>query len=68
MNEQQLGIIDSVKESKERRRNDRCNVLKQNKLHPQFFNQIEEVKRQEKWLSLRDGRIKRETESLIMTA
>ena len=33
----------SVKEFKRRRRNNRGNVLKQKKLHGQFFNQIEEV-------------------------
>ena len=41
-------------------------MLKQKKLHGQFFNQIEEVAGEEKWLWLRDGSIKRETESLIM--
>ena len=34
----------------------------------QFVNQIEEVAGEEKWLCLRDGSIKRETESLIMAA
>ena len=66
--EQHLGMIESVKEFKERRRNERSNVSKQKKLHGQFFNQIEEVAREEKWLRLRDGSIKRETESLIMAA
>ena len=61
-------MIDSVKKCKERRRNERSNVLKQKKLHGYFFNQIEEVAGDEKWLWLRDGSIKRETESLIMTA
>ena len=42
--------------------------MKQKKLHGQFFNQIEEVAGEEKWLWLRDGSIKRETESLIMAA
>ena len=32
-----------MKEFKRRRRNNRGNVLKQKKLHGQFFNQIEEV-------------------------
>ena len=41
--EQHMGIIESVKEFKERRRNERSNVLKQKKLHGQFFDQIEEV-------------------------
>ena len=53
--------MNSVKEFKERRRNDRNNVFKQNKLHGQFFNQIEEVARKETWLWLRDGNIKIET-------
>ena len=43
-------------------------MLKQKKLHGQLFNQIEEVAAKEKWLPLRDGSIKRETESLIMAA
>ena len=43
--DQHLGIIESVhvKEFKEKRRNERSNVLKQKKLHGQFFNQINEV-------------------------
>ena len=36
-------MIGSVKEFKRRRSNNRGNVLKQKKLHGQFFNQIEEV-------------------------
>ena len=38
--EQHLGMIESVKELKQRRRNEQSNVLKQKKLHGQFFNQI----------------------------
>ena len=64
--EQHLGMSESVKEFKERRRNERSNVLKQKKLHGQFFSKIEGVAVEEKWLWLRDGSIKRETESLIM--
>ena len=66
--EQHLGMIESVKEFKERRRNEQSNVLKQKKLHEQFFNQTEDVAGDEKWLWLRDRSIKRETESLIMAA
>ena len=66
--EQHLGMIESVKEFKERRRNERSNALKQKKLHGQFLNQIEGVAGEEKWLWLRDGSIKRETESLIIAA
>ena len=44
------------------------NVLKYKKLHGLFFNQIEEVPGEEKWLWLRDRNIKRKTESLIMAA
>ena len=40
---QYLGMIESAKEFKERRRNERSNVLKQKKLHGQFFNRTEEV-------------------------
>ena len=40
--EQHLGIIGSVKEFQERRRNKGSNALK-HKLHWQFFNQIKEV-------------------------
>ena len=36
--EQHLGMIESVKEFKERRRNERSNVLKQKMLHRQLFN------------------------------
>ena len=63
-NEQHVGMIEHVEEFKERRRNEQSNVLRQKKLHGQFFNQIEEVAGEEKWLWLRDGSIKRETESL----
>ena len=38
------------------------------KLHGQFFNQIEEVAGENKWLWLREGSIKKDTESLIMVA
>ena len=66
--EQHLGMIESVKEFKESRRNERSNVLKQKKLYGQFFKQIEEVAGEEKWLWLRDGSIKKQTESAIMAA
>ena len=36
--EQHLGMIESVKEFKGRRRNEQSNALKQKKLHGQFFN------------------------------
>ena len=42
--------------------------MKQKKLHRQFFNQIEEVAGEDKWSWLREGSIKKETESLIMAA
>ena len=66
--EQHLGMTESGKEFKDRRRNEKSNVLKQKKLHGQSFNQIEEVAGEKKWLWLRDRNIKRETESLIMAA
>ena len=43
-------------------------MLKWKKLHGPFFNQIEEVAGEEKLPWLRDGSLKRETESLIMAA
>ena len=46
--EQDLGMIESVKEFKERRRKERNIELKQKKLHGQFFNQIEDVAGKEK--------------------
>ena len=52
--EQHLGMIESVKEFKERKRNEQSNVLKQKKLHGEFFSQIEEIAGEEKWLWLRD--------------
>ena len=48
--EKHLGKIERVKEFKGRRRNERSNLLKQKKLHGQFFNQIDEVVGEEKWL------------------
>ena len=41
--EQHLGMIESVKEFKAMRKNERSNVLKQSKLHGQFFNEIDKV-------------------------
>ena len=41
------GMIESVKEFQETKRNEGSNVLKQKKLHVQFFNPIEEVAREE---------------------
>ena len=64
--EQHLGMIESMKEFKERR-NEQSKVLKQ-KLNGQFLNQIEDIAGEEKWLWLRDGSIKRGTESLITAA
>ena len=46
--EQHLGMTESGKEFKDRRRNEKSNVLKQKKLHGQSFNQIEEVAGQKK--------------------
>ena len=66
--EQQLGIIGSKKEFKERRKNEQSKVLTQKKLNGQFINQIEEVAGEEKWLWLRDESIKRQTKSLIIAA
>ena len=66
--EQHMGMIERVKQFKERRRNKGRNMLKEKKLHRQFFNQIEEVAIEEKWLWLRNGSIKRERKSLIMAA
>ena len=57
-----------MNEFKEMRRIEQNNVLKYKKLHGLFFNQIEEVPGEEKWLWLRDRSIKRKTESLIMAA
>ena len=54
-----LGMIESMKEFKERRRNERSNVFKQKKLQGQLFNQIEEVAGEEKKLWLRDGSTKK---------
>ena len=56
--EQHLGMTESVKEFKEWRKNERCNVLKEKKLHGQFSNQIEEVAGDEKWLWLSERSIK----------
>ena len=64
--EQQLGIIDSKKEFKERRKNEQSKVLTRKKLNGQFIKQIEEVAGEEKWLWLRDESIKRQTKSLII--
>ena len=43
-------------------------MLKQKKLHGKFFNKIEEVAGGEMAMVKRDGSIKRETESLMITA
>ena len=62
------GMIESVKEFKERRGNERRNDLKQKKLHGKFFNNTEEGAVEKKWLYLTDGNIKTETESLLVAA
>ena len=46
--EQHPGMIESVKEFKRRRRNEQSNVLKQKKLHGQFFKQTEQISGEEK--------------------
>ena len=43
-------------------------MLKEKKFDEQFFNHIEELAWEEKWLWLRDESIKKETESLIIAA
>ena len=53
--DQHLGIIESVKECNERRRNERSNVLKQKKLHGQFLNQITNYGRISNYVSIRTG-------------
>ena len=60
-----MGMIESVREFKVKGRKEQSNLLKEKKLHGQFFNQIEEVAGEEKWLWLRDRSIKRETQSLL---
>ena len=45
--EQHLGMVESVKEFKKKRRNEQSYVLKQKKLHVQLFKQIEEIARKE---------------------
>ena len=46
--EQHPGMIESAKEFKRRRGNEQSNVLKQKKLHGQFFKQIEQISGEEK--------------------
>ena len=48
--EEHLGMVESVKEFNDNRRNEQSNVLKQKKLHGQFFRQIEDVVGEEKCL------------------
>ena len=57
-------MIESVKESKKRKRNERSDVLKQKKLHGQFLTKLKKLQGKKK----RHRSIKRGTESIIISA
>ena len=60
-------VTETAKDFKKRMKNERKNSWKEKELHGQYLRQTEEVAGPERWLWLRDGNLKRETESLIIS-
>ena len=61
-------VTETAKGFKKRKKNERRSSWKEKELHGQYLRQTEEVAGPERWLWLRDGNLKRETESLIISA
>ena len=61
-------VTATAKGFKKRKKNERKNSWKDKELHGQYLRQTEEVADAERWLWLRDGNLKKETESLIISA
>jgi len=65
---QGVTICESVRDLKKRQKREKFESWKSKPLHGQFVNQTEEIGGNDKWLWLKEGTIKRETESLIVAA
>ena len=61
-------VTETAKGFKKRKKNERKNNWKEKELHGQYLRQTEEVAGPERWVWLKDGNLKRETESLIISA
>ena len=60
--------IESKCEFKNRKKRERQNNWKGKMLHGQFIRQTENLADEQQWMWLKDGTLKRETETLIMAA
>ena len=60
--------IESKNDFKKRKKHERQNNWKAKTLHGQFIRQTENLADEQQWMWLKDGTLKRETETLIMAA
>ena len=63
-----VDVIETIGVFKNRLINERMRKWKEKQLHGQYARQTDEVSNDERWLWLKDGGLKRETESLIIAA
>lgn len=62
------GEVEDVKIFKERKKGERSRKWREKPLYGQFIRQTDEFSKEERWLWLKEGSLKRETESLILAA
>lgn len=60
--------IEDVKEFKKRKTEERMQEYSNKELHGQFIREVKDVSCDKSWVWLRDGNLKKETESLIISA
>ena len=61
-------VIESKADAKKRKRTERKENWKEKTLHGQFLRQTDDIAGEDRWLWLKQGNLKRETESLILAA
>ena len=61
-------VIESEADMKKRKRTERKESWKEKTLHGQFLRQTDDIASEDRWLWLKQGNVKRETESLIFAA
>ena len=61
-------VIESEADVKKRKRMERKENWKEKTLHGQFLRQTDDIAGEDRWLWLKQGNLKRETESLILAA
>ena len=61
-------VIESEADAKKRKRTERKENWKEKTLHGRFLRQTDDIAGEDRWLWLKQGNFKRETESLILTA